>query len=83
MKSSALRRIERILLLIFSFVLVTTGVAHILRGSLGWKNYSGWAGLTPLAILFGLLLIYIVLFRWGKLKEKARDRKGLDQESRG
>jgi uncharacterized membrane protein len=76
MKTSALRKIERILLLLFSLVLVAIGVGHIIRGSVGWRNYWGGLVFAPFAISFGLLLIYVAIFRWAKLKEKTRDSKG-------
>jgi hypothetical protein len=66
----------RILLIVFSLLLIFTGTAHIMRGSLGWRNYWGGLVFPPFAIFFGLLLIYITIFRWRKLKGKARDRKG-------
>ena len=76
MKTSTRDRIGRISLIVFSFFLIFMGAAHIMRGSMGWRNYWGGLVFPPFAIFFGLLLIYVALFRWRKLQEKPGDRKG-------
>ena len=76
MKKSTRHRIEQFSLIVFSVILMSTGVVHIIRGSMGWKNYWGGLVFPPFAIIFGLLLIYVGIFRWRKLQEKAGDRKG-------
>ena len=59
MKRSTLHRIERLFLIVFSVILISTGVVHIIRGSMGWKNYWGGLVFPPFAVVFGLLLIYV------------------------
>ena len=74
MKSSTRNRIGQITLIVFSFLLIFTGAVHIMRGSMGWKNYWGGLVFPPFAILFGLLLIYVAIFRWRKLQGKGGDK---------
>jgi len=76
MKSSKRNRIGRIFLILFSLLLIFSGVAHIMGGSMGWRNYWGGLVFPPFAIFFGMLLIYVAIFRWRKLQEKLGDRKG-------
>jgi hypothetical protein len=80
MKRSTRHKIERLSLIVFSIILISTGVVHIIRGSMGWKNYWGGLVFPPFAVVFGLLLIYVGLFRWRKLHETPRDKKGRELE---
>jgi hypothetical protein len=47
-----------------------------MSGRMGWSNYWGGLVFAPFAIIFGLLLIYVAIFRWRKLQETPGDRKG-------
>jgi uncharacterized membrane protein YidH (DUF202 family) len=76
MKSSTRNRIGRIFLIVFSLLLIFIGAVHIMSGSMGWRNYWGGLVFAPFAIFFGLLLIYLAIFRWRKLQETPGDRKG-------
>jgi hypothetical protein len=76
MKRSTRGRIGRSSLIVFSLLLIFTGTAHITGGSIGWRNYWGGLVFPPFAILFGLLLIYVAIFRWRKLEEKPLDTQG-------
>jgi formate/nitrite transporter FocA (FNT family) len=80
MKRSTWHKIERLSLIVFAIILISTGVVHIIRGSMGWKNYWGGLVFLPFAVVFGLLLIYVVIFRWRKLQERPRDKKGREPE---
>jgi hypothetical protein len=76
MRRSTRDKIGRIFLIAFSILLILMGLADIMRGSLGWRNYWGGLLFPPFAILSGLLLIYVAVFRWRKLQEKPGDKKG-------
>jgi hypothetical protein len=76
MKRDTRNSIGRFCLISFAILLIFTGVAHILLGSLGWKNYWGGLVFPPFAMLFGLLLVYVAIFRWRKLQERPGDKKG-------
>ncbi len=81
MKRFTLHRIERLFLIFFSVILISTGVVHIIRGSMGSKNYWGGLVFPPFAVVFGLLLIPVGIFRWRKLQERPRDKKGRELDT--
>ncbi len=76
MKRSIRDRLLRIFLIVFSILLILMGADHIMRGSLGWKNYWGELVFPPFVVIFGLLLIYVAIFRWRKLPKISENRKG-------
>ena len=45
---------------------------------MGWNNYWGGLVFSPFAIFFGLFIIYLAVFRWRKLQETPKDKKGRD-----
>jgi hypothetical protein len=59
--------------MVISLLLILTGVAHIVKGSVGWTNYWGGLVFPPVALLFGALLLYITLFRWKKFLSPRED----------
>ena len=78
MKKSTRNIIGRITLILFSIILIVTGIAHLIKGSMGWNNYWGGLVFSPFAIFFGLFIIYLAVFRWRKLQETPKDKKGRD-----
>lgn len=76
MKNSTRDKLGRTGIILLSVLLILTGVAHLITGSFGWRNYWGGLVFSPFAIFFGLLLIYVAVFRWRKLRERPKFKKG-------
>jgi hypothetical protein len=66
----------RIAAIAASLFLIAFGVAMVLGGKLEWQNYWGGLVFAPVAILFGLLLLYAAIFRWDKMNKPPGDKKG-------
>lgn len=67
----------RLVFVFLSLVLVITGVKYMAEGSIGWSNYWGGLVFPPFAVLVGLLLLYVGMFRWERLiKAPKTDKKG-------
>jgi len=81
MRRATRDKIGRISLIVLSILLILTGLAHIVGGSIGWRNYWGGLVFPPVAIFSGSLLIYLAVFRWRKLQEKPGDKKGRVSDS--
>lgn len=50
---------------------LVAGVLSLLKGGLLYKNHWGGLVFAPIAIPLGLFGLYLVLFRWQGLEEKA------------
>ena len=54
--------------ILISLTVIATGVAPILtHGGIFYFNWKGAAVFSPIAILVGLLLLYLVVFKWDKM----------------
>ena len=49
---------------IWGFLLVFIGMVHFLKGETDYQNFWGGLVFSPIAIIVGLILIYIIIFRW-------------------
>ena len=68
-------RLARVSSVCFSLLLILTGVAALLRGRLVYSNYWGGVVFAPFAILMGVLVIWIVVFKWHRISGPAKDKK--------
>ena len=66
----------RLFLSLFCVVLIAQGISSVYLGQFSYRNYWGGLVFGPFAILFGLLLLYLLVFRWKKLEEPMVDKKG-------
>lgn len=75
-KKATWHSIARIVLILMSISLILKGIAHILHGSVYWRNY--WDGLVfaPFVILVGLFLLYMAIFRFQETLDLHRKREG-------
>ena len=49
-----------------ALLVISTGVATLAKGRLGYYNYWGLAVFAPFAIVVGLGFLLVVLLRWKK-----------------
>ena len=62
------KRIYQGFAIVISLTVISTGLAPILsHGRIFYFNWKGAAVFSPLAILVGLLLLYLVVFKWDKM----------------
>jgi hypothetical protein len=76
MKRTRRSKRGRIAAIVASLFLIALGTATVLEGNLEWRNYWGGLVFAPVAILFGLLLLYAAIFRWDKMNKPPGDKKG-------
>jgi hypothetical protein len=75
MEPNAPRRrllLERTAVLILGLYLLGTGVSKLRNGRWLYPNYLGRQALAPAAIVVGLLLILLGLFRWSDAMQRGR-----------
>jgi uncharacterized membrane protein len=56
----------------FGFIalfLTALGVFHVFTGRLTYHNAWGLGVFAPITIIVGLILLYIVIFRWSQFRE--------------
>lgn len=70
-------RVGRVVAFWVAIASVCFGLRPLLRGDLFYSNYWGGLVLGPLAIVIGLFALYLVLFRWKELSEKAAAKRRL------
>jgi hypothetical protein len=54
---------------LIALALIATGIRPLLKGDLFYKNWWGGLVFGPITIIGGLLLLYVVIFKWGKVKQ--------------
>jgi len=59
----------KIVLSFFALLLILFGVLHLFRGEMNYPNYWGGVVFAPIAILFGCLLLFVVLFKWKSIEK--------------
>jgi hypothetical protein len=57
-------------------LLILFGIAALLKGDLGYRNYWGGLVFAPFAIAIGIFLLSAVFFRWRKFSHKPVRFKG-------
>ena len=76
MNDNSRRKANRIAVVIAGSILIITGIISIITGQLQYTNYWGGLVFAPVAILAGILAIYIAIYRPSKMNLPNRDRKG-------
>jgi len=66
----------RTLASVLAVFLILYGVAQITGGRVSYENYWGGLVFAPFTIVLGILLLYIALFRFDRLRRVQRDKKG-------
>lgn len=67
--------VSRLILLLFGLSLFLAGLRRLLAGGLHYRNYWGGLVFAPFAMLVGLFLLGLVVFRWRTLNEvKPREK---------
>lgn len=62
------KKIYQVFAILISLAVIATGVAPILTyEGVFYFNWKGAAVFSPFVILVGLLLLYLVVFKWDKL----------------
>ena len=54
----------RIVLGVFSVIIISMGISAILTGTINYSNFWGGVVFAPIAIIIGTLILIIVTFRW-------------------
>ncbi len=65
----------RIFIGFFGVILLFMGVTHVLRGDLNYSNYWGGVVFAPFAIVVGVLLLFIVVFKWDSFEDSKTKKK--------
>jgi hypothetical protein len=66
----------RLVVIGISVFAILYGVLHIVADQLNYENYWGGVVFAPFTIVFGLIVLYVALFRYNRAKPAGRDRKG-------
>ena len=59
----------------FGVILLLMGTSSMLRGNPNYGNFFGGVVFAPVAIIIGLLLIVIAIFRWNSMRDINAVRK--------
>jgi len=62
-------KLGKIFVSFFAILIIVFGVLSLFRGELNYSNYWGGIVFVPIAILFGVLLLYIIWFRWKNVEK--------------
>jgi hypothetical protein len=54
---------------LIALALIATGTFPLLGGELSYKNWWGGLVFAPITIIAGLLLLYVIVFKWEKFKK--------------
>jgi uncharacterized membrane protein len=76
MKPNRRERYNKIGLTVMALFLIFYGTLAMIENRWIYGNYWGGQVFAPVAILFGVLRIYIVIFRFNALKKSGVDKKG-------
>ncbi len=68
-------RLVRFTFVFVGLILVLFGAAKLLKGETNYSNYWGELVFAPVAILVGILALYISLFRWKRAKKNIEKSK--------
>ena len=60
--------ISRFMFGFIAFIFISLGAATLKKGELHYENYWGGNVFALFAIAIGLLLLFIVVFKWNKMK---------------
>ncbi len=68
----------RVVSVLLGLLLILQGISWIVRGNLNYLHYWGGIVFAPLAVLVGLIFVYLVIFQWDRLggtsSEQGRDK---------
>jgi hypothetical protein len=68
--------IGKVFLILISIILILFGIGKLLKGDLNYSNYWGGVVFAPIAIIIGIILIFVVLFS----KNLIKNNQELDQK---
>lgn len=68
-------RLARVSAVCASLLIILTGIAALLRGNLVYSNYWGVVVFAPFAILLGVFVLWLVVFKWHRIGELTKDKK--------
>jgi len=57
----------------FGIILVLMGLSSIHKGELNYENYWGGVVFAPVAIIMGILVLIIVIFRWKAMNQMSKN----------
>jgi hypothetical protein len=69
-------RFKRAVMIGLSVFLILNGTVAILQQRWTYGNYWGGQVFAPVAIAFGVLLLYLLVFRYKELKKPRVEKKG-------
>ncbi len=62
-------------------ILILTGMYNILRGDLNYTNHWGGIVFAPAALVMGILVLIIVLFRWKTINQLFKEERSGNQKN--
>ena len=57
-------RLGKIFVSFFAILITLLGISSFFSGKLNYSNYWGGVVLAPVSIIVGLLILYIIWFKW-------------------
>jgi uncharacterized membrane protein YcjF (UPF0283 family) len=54
---------------LIALAVIATGIRPLLKGDYFYKNWWGGLVFGPVTVIGGLLLLYVVIFRWKKMNK--------------
>ena len=75
MKPNRRERYSKIALIVMALFLILHGTVAIVENRWTYGNYWGGGVFAPVAIVMGVLFIYIVIFRYDAFKKSRVDKK--------
>jgi hypothetical protein len=69
MKKSTRKKFLQIFASLIAMAIIATGIRPLLRGDTSYQNWWGGFVFAPLTIIIGMLVLYLVFFKWDKLSK--------------
>ena len=75
-KQNQIKLLPRLVLSVICLTMIASGLRVTFSGELTFKNYWGGVVFGPLAVILGVIFLYVVLFRWRTFDKPLVDKKG-------
>lgn len=71
----------RLVLGFFGTIIIVMGLSSIYSGNFNYSNYWGGVVFAPIAIIIGILVLIVVIFRWKTFDPMFRDDNSNSQKT--
>jgi tellurite resistance protein TehA-like permease len=65
----------------FGTIIILMGLSSIYSGNLNYSNYWGGVVFAPIAIIIGILVLIVVIFRWKTFDPMSKDENSNNQKT--